>query len=159
NLETDWHRLCITLLIESVYHRLRHRNDYYVGGNMFIYYNKESALKKDFRGPDFFFVDGDVSLSPPRRYWVIWHEWKAPDAIIELSSPSTDKEDRTRKFGVYEREMKVRNYFIYDPVKGLLDGWELNRSGRYQKLKPNDAGWLWSSALKLWVGEWEGEYG
>src|SRR4051812_33020871 len=84
NLESDWHRLCMTLLIESVHYRLRHRTDYYVGGNMFLYFNKEVATKRNFLGPDFFYVAEGVQLDPPRKYWVTWREFRNPDVIIEL---------------------------------------------------------------------------
>ncbi len=88
-LETDWHRLEMNLLIESVTYYWRHRTDYFVGGNMFIYYNEEHARNVDYRGPDFFFVR-DSHLNPSRPYWAVWLEnYKFPNLIIELTSPST----------------------------------------------------------------------
>jgi hypothetical protein len=35
-------------------HRSRERQDYFVGGNMFIYYSRRQVRNRDFRGPDFF---------------------------------------------------------------------------------------------------------
>src|SRR5207244_3129600 len=86
NLESDWHRRCMNLLIEVIAHHLRGRTDFYVGGNMFIYFNLEQARNRDFRGPDFFFVWG-ASLEPMRPYWAVWNEGgRYPNVIIELLS-------------------------------------------------------------------------
>src|SRR2546423_15190948 len=57
-LESEWHRMAMNLLIEVVRYHLRQRNDFYVGGNMFIYFSTMQARNRDLRGPDFFFVQG-----------------------------------------------------------------------------------------------------
>src|SRR5205807_9044451 len=104
-LESDWHRLAIALLIEALKHFLRDRADFYVGGNMFIYFDEKEARARRFRGPDFFFVKG-ASRTPMTRYWVVWQEGGLyPNAIIELLSPRTATEDLTTKKDVYEREI------------------------------------------------------
>jgi Uma2 family endonuclease len=157
NLETLWHRACINLLIESILYQLRGRDDFFVGGNMFIYFNLDQARNRDFRGPDFFFVDG-VSLLPQREYWATWLEGgRYPDVIIELLSPSTAEEDRTTKYQVYQDIFHTRNYYCYDPFTRQLEGWEF-RQGQYEPLTPDAHGRLWCSALGLWLGTWEGEY-
>jgi Uma2 family endonuclease len=69
-LESHWHVLQIGLLIELLAHRFRGRDDYYAGGNMFLYYSEEQAGNRDYRGPDFFYVDG-ASRLPLRRYWAV----------------------------------------------------------------------------------------
>src|SRR5271166_1434507 len=82
-LESDWHRLAMTLLIELVSLHLKGREDYFVGGNMFIYFSAQQVRNQDFRGPDFFFV-WEVPLNPPRQSWIVWEEGgKYPDVIIE----------------------------------------------------------------------------
>ena len=53
-LETLWHFMSIVLLIDSVRHHFHPRTDFFVGGNMFIYYSEEQARNRDYRGPDFF---------------------------------------------------------------------------------------------------------
>ena len=55
-LESDWHRLAMNLLIDVVTFMLQGQSDYFVGGNMFIYFDEERARNRDFRGPDFFFI-------------------------------------------------------------------------------------------------------
>src|SRR5438309_7893597 len=78
-LKSDWHRLAMTLLIELVGLHLKGREDYFVGGNMFIYFDSRQARDRNFRGPDFFFV-WDAPLNPPRGAWYVWDEGgKYPD--------------------------------------------------------------------------------
>lgn len=153
-LESDWHRIEINLLIELVQQHYAGRTDYYAGGNMFIYFSEEQARNRDFRGPDFFFVRG-VSPEPLRLYWAVWKEQgRYPDAIIELLSPTTAREDRTRKKDVYERTFRTPDYFCYDPGERKLEGWHL--SGTYRSLTVDARGWLWSESMGLWLGTWEG---
>jgi Uma2 family endonuclease len=158
-LESSWHRWCMQLLIASVLHHQRDRTDFYVGGNMFIYFSLEQARTRDFRGPDFFVVQGGVHLQPDRRYWAIWDEGgRYPDVIIELLSRTTAELDRTTKKKLYEQTFHTRNYFCYDPATQKLEGWEL-LGGSYEPLAPDEHGRMWSSVLGLRVGIWQGEYG
>jgi Uma2 family endonuclease len=156
-LESEWHRRAMNLLIEVVTYHLRQRNDFYVGGNMFIYFSTEQARNRDFRGPDFFFVEG-VNHEPMRPYWAVWLEGgHYPDVIIELLSPRTAVEDRTTKKDIYEQIFRTAEYYCYDPTTQQLEGWQLH-GGRYQPLAPNVHGWLWCERLQLWLGTWTGPF-
>jgi Uma2 family endonuclease len=158
-LESPWHRACIALLIEVLSYAWRHRDDFYVGGNMFVYYSQEQARNRDYRGPDFFFVDR-VPRSPVRPYWATWLEGgRYPDLIIELTSPSTAEEDRTAKKALYEGTFRTREYFLHDPETHRTEGWRLDPGQRYQPIVPDARGWVWSETLQLWIGLWEGTYG
>src|SRR5437899_3856209 len=105
-LDSPWHRDAIALLFDVLTWRFRHRPDYYVGGNMFIYFSPKRSRQRDYRGPDFFYVDG-VSRQPERLYWVVWEEGKFPDFLLELLSKSTAKMDRTTKKTIYERTFRT----------------------------------------------------
>lgn len=157
-LETPRHRLAMNLLIDSLDHYWQDRDDYFVGGNMFLYYSAAQVKNQDFRGPDFFAVLG-VERLRDRKYWAIWDEGgKYPDVIIELMSDSTAATDLTVKKHLYERTFKTADYFVYDPYDPRsLQGWHLGEDQRYHPLVPNDRGWLWSAALELWLGPWQGE--
>jgi Uma2 family endonuclease len=158
-LETAWHRDCMNLLIASVLWWFRDREDFYAGGNMFIYFSPRHVFHRDFRGPDVFVVNGGVPLHPPRPNWIVWFEnGRYPDVIFELSSPTTAVVDRTTKYELYQTTWRTRNYFIYDPETRRLDGWELDADHHYQPLTPNEQGRLWCAELGLWVGTWDGEY-
>ena len=156
-LESEWHRMAMNMLIEVVRYHLRQRNDFYVGGNMFIYFSTMQARNRDFRGPDFFFVEG-VNHEPMRPYWAVWLEGgRYPDMIIELLSPRTAVEDRTTKKDIYEQVFRTAEYYCYDPATQQLEGWQLH-GGRYQLLAPNARGWLWCDRLQLWLGTWIGPF-
>ena len=146
-LETPWHYAQIGLLIAMLYCRFRGRTDFYAGGNMFIYYSREQAMNRDYRGPDFFFVN-DVDGTRPRRFWAVWQEGgRFPDVIVELLSPTTAQEDRTTKRRIYERIFGTNEYILYDPDTRQLEGHRLGARRRYQAIAPDERGWLWSEEL------------
>lgn len=156
-LESKRHYMAIGVLIRSLVQAYGERNDYFAGGNMFIYFSNKRVFNRDFRGPDFF-VTLDTDGTRERQGWVVWEEeGRYPDVIVEFLSPTTENIDRTVKKDLYARTFKTRNYFIFDPFKpDSLEGWQLHLDQGYQPLVPNDRGWLWSDALKLWLGPWEG---
>ena len=152
-LESEWHRLALNLLIHILCRHWQDRQDMYVAGNMFIYFDPEQATTRNFRGPDVFVVKG-VSSKELRNSWVIWEEdGLGPCYVLELASPSTLKDDLGTKKTVYEQELKVPEYVVYDPASGRLRGWRLNAEGRYEELTPDERHWLWSEQLGLWLGK------
>jgi len=165
-LESNWHRIQMNLLIDIVYQKMvqRGRSDFFVGGNMFIYFSFEQAKViaanppegyRHFRGPDFFYVGG-VDPKPERNAWVVWREeGRYPDVIIELLSASTSLVDKTTKKKLYERTFHTPEYFWYDPVGDELMGWRIN-GGRYKAIEANEKGWLRSEELGMWLGRWHG---
>ncbi len=160
-MEDAWHRLQMNLLIDSLVYHWRDRNDFFVAGNMFIYYSLEQAQgiiqgKPYYRGPDFFVVLNTEFRE--RSYWVVWEEdGRYPDVIIEFLSPSTARIDKTIKKELYEKVFHTDEYFWYEPRSRELAGFELI-VGEYHPKTPNERGWLWSEKLGLWIGEWEGEF-
>jgi Uma2 family endonuclease len=156
-LETNRHRIAMNVLIRSVQKALGDRNDFFVGGNMFVYYSRNQAMNRDFRGPDFFVVL-DVDGDRERQGWVVWEEQgRYPDVIIELLSISTATVDRGVKKELYERVFRTPDYFIFDPFEPQsLQGWHLEFGRGYQPLTPNQHGWLWCESLQLWLGAWNG---
>jgi Uma2 family endonuclease len=71
-LESDLHREQIDLLIRLLKWWWRERQDFYVSGNLTIYYSPDQKKSEDFRGPDFFVVLG--ATPEERRSWVVWQE-------------------------------------------------------------------------------------
>jgi Putative restriction endonuclease len=61
---------------------------------------------------------------------LIWEEGKGPDAVIELTSKTTRKEDTVKKFSLYQDILRVREYFLCDPraeyLKPSLQGFRLD---------------------------------
>ena len=158
-LESNRHRIAMNVLIDSAQWILtqRNRNDFFVGGNMFVYYSSQQVRNESYRGPDFFAALG-VDGSRERQGWVVWEEeGHYPDVIIELLSSTTVSEDKGPKKDLYEGTFRTPDYFIFDPFDPeSLQGWRLAPGKGYQALDPNENGWLWSEVLGLWVGPWEG---
>jgi Uma2 family endonuclease len=156
-LESPLHRATINLLIEQVEVHLAGRKDFYVGGNMFIYFSAEQVRNRDYKGPDFFFVWG-ADHDRYRPYWAVWEEGgRYPSLIVELLSDTTAVEDLTTKKDLYEQVFQTREYFCYDPHTHELRGWRLTE-GRYVLLTPDEAGRLPCDVLGGAVGPWSGEY-
>jgi Uma2 family endonuclease len=156
-LETKWHRAEINLLIDSITTYWADRHDYFVGGNMFVYYSFDQVRHRDYRGPDFFVVLG-VDGSSLRDAWVVWEEQgRYPDVIVELLSESTAIEDKTTKKLLYEQTFRTPHYFLYEPARQAVQGFQLTGSG-YEELVANAANRLWCSTLGLWLGSWAGSY-
>jgi Uma2 family endonuclease len=156
-LETIWHRDAMNLLIDSIESHWRGRKDFFVGGNMFIYFSDERVFNKDFRGPDFFVVK-NTDHDKKRDSWVYWKEGGShPHVIIELSSPSTARIDRIEKLEVYAEKMRVPEYFIYEPRADSLEGWKLV-DGAYEPLSVQTESRVWSQQLELFIGARDGRF-
>ena len=156
-LETHQHRIAMNALIQSLKQAWSNRTDYFVGGNMFVYFSPDQVLTKDYRGPDFFVVL-NTQIQKRREAWIVWEEQgRTPDLVVELLSKSTKHFDLNDKKTIYEQILKTSDYFVFDPFDpDSLQGWHLVKQ-RYQALSPNEHGWLWSETLQLWLGTWEGQ--
>jgi Uma2 family endonuclease len=149
-LETDLHRLQMTLLITCLEWLWPERNDFYASGNLTIYYSPRQRKSENFRGPDFFVVLGVERF--PRKSWVVWEEdGKYPNVIVEILSPKTATTDRGLKKQLYQDVFRTPDYFWFDPNSLEFKGFHL-LDGEYQELPPNEQGWLWSKQLGLYLG-------
>jgi Uma2 family endonuclease len=149
-LETDFHRDQIDLLIRLLKYWWRDRPDFYISGNLTVYYNEQQLKKRDFLGPDIFIVLGAEKKN--RRSWAIWEEGgKYPDVVIELLSSSTATVDKGAKKQLYQDIWRVPNYYWFHPEMMEFAGFSLS-NGQYEAIAPNENGWLWSKPLGLFLG-------
>lgn len=147
--ETGFHVKLMTYLITMLRAYFRHREDVYVTGNVFVYYEKGNPHK--FVAPDVFVVFGVEGFQlRERRSWFVWQEGKAPDVVFEFTSENTWQDDVGRKKALYE-SMGVREYFLFDPLHEHLSvplqGYRLVK-GRYEPI-PAQRGRLVSRVLGL----------
>ncbi|WP_414545407.1 Uma2 family endonuclease [Nostoc sp. CCY0012] len=155
-MESARHKAQMDLLMDALFPRLAEREDGFVGGNMFVYYSLAQVRNKDFKGPDFFVVLGVPQGE--RRSWVVWEEGKAPDVVIELLSDSTAAIDKNEKKLIYQNQMRVPEYFWYDPFNpDDLAGFSIQERV-YQPILPNAQNQLISQSLGLALQLWEGNY-
>lgn len=113
--ETDIHIDCLIDLRETLKDFFRNDLNVYVAGNLFVYYQEGDARKQV--APDVFVVKGVEKKR--RRYYQIWKEGKAPDAVIEVTSDSTRWEDMDVKRKLYQR-LGIKEYYLYDPTGDYL---------------------------------------
>lgn len=152
-LESDLHLQQILLLIKCLEWLWRNRQDFYVTGNLTIYYSPRQLKSEQFRGPDFFVVLG--TECKPRNSWVVWQEdGKYPNVIVEVLSPKTAPTDRGLKKQIYQDVFRTPDYFWFDPKTLEFKGFHLV-DGQYQELQPNPQGWLWSQQLEVFLGVYE----
>jgi Uma2 family endonuclease len=149
-LETDFHREQIDLLIRLLKYWWKDRPDFYISGNLTVYYNAQQLKKRDFRGPDIFVVLGAEKRD--RRSWAIWEEGgKYPNVVIELLSSSTATVDKGEKRDLYQDVWRVPDYFWFHPETMEFAGFHLV-NGRYEPIIPTEDGWFWSEQLGLYLG-------
>jgi Uma2 family endonuclease len=145
--ETDFHRLVMTDLIETLEDWFSDTDDVYASGNLLVFY--EAGNKRKHVSPDVFVVFG-VSKHPRLNY-LLWEEGRAPAVVIEITSTSTRKEDRENKFALYRDVLQVSEYFLFDPfgdyLKPRFQGYRLV-AGEYRPMRLAD-GRLTSRKLGL----------
>jgi Uma2 family endonuclease len=133
--ETDTHRELMVALIQSL--KAFYANDpmVYVSGNLLLFYIPGDRRRH--LSPDVFVVKGVPDRL--RDNYLVWEEGKAPDLVIEFTSSSTRHEDIKKKYRLYEQELKVAEYFLFDPREDYLEpplqGYRLSR-GQYVPVKP-----------------------
>ena len=151
--ETDWHRKLLMELLQIIDHHFREHDDVYVSGDLLIYYKMGDNTKSV--APDVFVVRGVAKKQ--RGTYLTWEESHTPDFVLELASPSTVRHDLTTKKDLYASVLKVKEYYIYDPLHQIQPhfvGFRLI-DGVYQEIAfVNDR--LPSEVLNLELGERDG---
>ena len=152
-MESPRHKLQLEILTETLTPWLEQREDGFMGGDMFVYFSANEVKTEDFKGPDFFAVLGVPKGE--RKSWVVWQEGKGPDVIVELLSESTAKTDKTTS--IYQNQMRVPEYFWYDPFNP--EDWKGFKliNGVYKPLELVEGGYI-SEQINLKLVLWEGSF-
>ena len=148
--ETDLHRDLMSDCIETLKEHFAAAPNVYVSGNLFIYYRDGSQMKAV--APDVFVVHGVAKKQ--RRFYVIEHEGRTPDFVIEIGSLGTYRQDRGKKKTIYASLLGVQEYYLYVPygiVEQPLIGYRLVGDA-YEEI-PLVNGRLKSAVLGLELGE------
>ena len=96
----------------------RGREDVYVGGDMFVYY--EEGNPRAVVAPDVFVVIGAPKRAEhPRDTYKLWEEPKGPDFVLEILSSSTWEADLGPKRALYA-SLGVAEYWLFDPTREHL---------------------------------------
>jgi len=113
--ESDVQRKPLIYAVEALAIYFQARDDVYVSGNLFIYY--EEGNPKAVVAPDVFVVIGAAKRDRPSYF--LWQEPKGPDFVLEITSKSTRSQDQGPKRGIYAY-LGVREYVQYDPTGDYL---------------------------------------
>jgi Uma2 family endonuclease len=132
--ETDYHRDLMMELIQTLDAHYANDPQVYVSGNILVFY--EPGNRRRHVSPDVLVVKGVPKGQ--RLNYLIWEEDHTLDLVIELTSSSTRDEDVRDKMELYQDTLKVKEYFLFDPLGDYLDprlrGYRLRR-GRYGAIK------------------------
>jgi Uma2 family endonuclease len=153
-MESSVHYTQLALLVNCLEWYWRGRNDFFIGANLSVYYERQPPWRRESRGPDFFLVRNVERR--PRRSWMVWKEGdRYPDLIVELLSSSTSRADRTTKKTLYQNVFQTPEYFWFSPTSGKLAGFHLV-DGRYRPIEARAQGRFPSQVLDLSLGVQEG---
>ena len=94
----------------------RQRADVLVAMELMVYFERDNNQAK--LQPDVQVVLG-VPGELPRSSYRVWEEGKAPDFVLEVASPSTERRDALLKAHEYAR-IGVREYWRLDPAGSLM---------------------------------------
>jgi Uma2 family endonuclease len=107
----------------------------YVSGNLLVFY--EPGNRRKHVAPDILVAKGVRKQA--RLNYLIWEERHGLDAVFEFTSKSTRHEDVEDKYWIYEQQIKVPEYFLFDPLEEYLEpslqGFRLRR-GKYAPIRP-----------------------
>ena len=112
--ESDSQRKPLMYAVECLGHYFRNAPEVYVSGNLLIYYEEGTRARV---APDVFVVFG--AGKEERSSYLLWEEEKAPDFVLEITSPATWRDDQDRKRELYRR-LGVGEYWQYDPTRNYL---------------------------------------
>ena len=140
---------------------------FFVGTDLNLYYTLGHPTWH--KRPDWF-----AALGVPRLYhewdlrlsYVMWQEVAAPYVVVELLSPSTEREDLGQtdrdpdgpptKWTVYEQILRIPYYVVFSRYTDEVHYFELT-GGHYREIQPAEQR-LWLPEAGLGVGLWFGTY-
>jgi len=157
SLESDWHRLAMTLLIELV--------GFTSWGGKIISWAATCSSISTPKQPRFGISAAPISFLSGRLHSIR----RAPTGPSGRGGQVSRCHHRThfadyRQRGLLRQEDDLRTgfrtseYFIYDPAERKLQGWRLNGNSRYQDIAIQRPGLVWSRTIGLWLGTWTGKY-
>ncbi|HEY9420311.1 MAG TPA: Uma2 family endonuclease [Thermoanaerobaculia bacterium] len=144
--ETTLHLKVMFDLIDGLDHRYADVPDVWVGGNLFLCY--ERGNPRACLAPDVLLAKGVTKWDRPN--YLLWEE-TPPSLVVEVTSRKTRREDQRGKKDTYER-IGVEEYIMFDPygeyLRPPLQGLRLE-NGRYQRISLEEDGSLISRTTSL----------
>lgn len=147
--ESDWHRELMNNCIEALLAFFAERDDVYIAGNNFLYYQQGDPTAAV--SPDCYVVFG--ASRGKRNSYKVWRENNLlPGVVIEITSKKTRRADTTTKYTLYEQVLRVPEYILFDPdgdyLNPNLTGYRLGANG-YEPMPRDSEERLHSQTLEL----------
>lgn len=150
--ESPLHLKVMFDLIEGLTRRYAEVSDVWVGGNLFLCYERGNPAAC--LAPDVLVAKGVVA-DRMRHNYLLWEEKVPPCLVVEVTSRKTRREDQVKKKNVYER-IGVEEYILFDPsgeyLRPRLQEYRLQgglQGGRYGAVRLEEDGSLLSQATGL----------
>jgi len=144
--ETTLHRKVMNDLIEGLEGRYADVPDVWVGGNLFLCYERGNPAA--IVAPDVLLAKGVTKWDRPN--YLLWEE-TVPSLVVEVTSRKTRREDQGKKKLLYER-LGIEELVLFDPygdyLRPRLQGYRLVRE-RYQSVPLEEDGSLLSRTTSL----------
>jgi len=144
--ETTLHRKVMNDLIEGLERRYADVPDVWVGGNLFLCYERGNPAA--IVAPDVLLAKGVAKWDRPN--YLLWEE-TVPSLVVEVTSRKTRREDQGKKKSLYER-LGIEELVLFDPygeyLRPRLQGYGLVR-GRYESIPMEEDGSLLSRTTSL----------
>jgi Uma2 family endonuclease len=144
--ETTLHRKIMSDLIGGLERRYSEVPDVWVGGNLFLCYEKGNPAAH--RAPDVLLAKGVEKWDRPN--YLLWEE-TSPSLVVEVTSRKTRREDQGDKKSLYEG-IGIEEYVLFDPygdyLRPRLQGYRLEEE-RYQPIPLAEDGTLLSRTTGL----------
>ncbi len=90
--------------------------------------NVRLARRTQYSNPDVTVVCGGIELDPDNRFG---QTVVNPRVVFEVLSPSTERYDRTRKFGFYRRMKSLQQYVLISQDEPLVETYHINADGSW----------------------------
>jgi Uma2 family endonuclease len=135
--ETDKHADQMTYHKEALRAYFAEREEVYVSGNNFIYYEEGNPRARV--SPDCYVVFGIPQRQ--RDSYMVWLEGNhLPAVVFEFTSRKTKREDMEDKMALYEG-LRIPEYFLFDPngdyLRPRFQGFRLNSDNEYTVIGMN----------------------
>lgn len=116
------------------------------------------------KAPDWFYARNVQALpnNEIRRSYTPNLEGKIPDIVMEFISATLNDEYSEKsnyppgKWFFYEQILRVPIYAIFRPRVGVLEIYQLDSSGKYQREQPDENNRYWIAGVGLFLGVWYG---
>jgi len=149
-VQSDWHDDAVFEAKGMLKAHFADRPEVYIGSDLFIFWEKGDPSRLE--APDIFVCPKAERHGRVRKSYRLWRELSGPQFVMEVLSDSTEDLDWGDRYRVYRDELRVPEYFIFDPHHHRRF-WGFRLQGHdYVEIERDARERVWSQQLGLWFG-------